>query len=309
MMKTAAALSCFIVLALTGPCARAARTSANYSIPAETVDTAGAAAQSATYSLKASAVGEFGSAVAIANSSAYIGKAGFVGQLYEIVALSVTAPPSSNLNETASRQLVAAPLADDDTTLAALDPSTVTWSIASGPIASISNSGLATAGTVYQDTTATIEGVAQSLSGQLHLSILNVTNDDFGTYAGDGIDDAWQVQYFGEDNSNAFPNADPDGDGQDNRFEFTAGLVPTDASSRFMLSISAVSGQPTQKSLVFSPLVAGRTYVLEFRTDLAADAWAPLSGTSQSDDGAQRTVIDLNATGAKKFYRVTISKP
>ncbi|MEY2546358.1 MAG: hypothetical protein QOG48_1475 [Verrucomicrobiota bacterium] len=286
------------------------RSSANYSIPTDSTDAAGSHVQSANYSVNGSAAGEFGAGSnAIATSVAYAGKNGFVGQLYDLVALSVTAPPSANLNETANRQLLAAPLADDATTLAAFDPSTVGWSIVSGPIASISTGGLATAGTVYQDTPATIGGSAQSLSGQLNLTILNVTNDDFGAYANDQIDDSWQVQYFGQPpNSLAGPNVDADGTGQTNLFKFVAGLNPLDGS-RFTLSILQVSGQPSQKQLVFQPIVSGRTYTPQFATGLTTPNWSALTGTTQIDNGNQRTVTDPNATPAPKYYRLQISKP
>jgi hypothetical protein len=290
--------------------ASAARTSANYSIPVDSTDAGGSSAQSASYALKGSAAGEFGSGQsAVTTSAGYSCKNGFVGELYDIVSLSVTAPPSNNLNEAASRQLVAAPLADDSTTVAPLNPSAVAWSIASGPITSVTAAGVATAGNVYQDTPATLAGTAQGLSGQLVLNILNVTTDDFGAYAGDGIDDSWQVQYFGQPpNALAGPNADPDGDGQNNLFEFTAGLVPNDPNSRLVLSIQPVAGHPGQKSIVFNPVVSGRTYAVQFRTNLVTGAWSPLTGTTQSDNGSTRTVTDPNATGPKD-YRVQVTKP
>ena len=287
-----------------------ARSSANYSIPTDSTDVAGARVQSANYSVNGSAVGEFGASQnALTTSTDYTDKAGFIGQLYDIIALSITAPPSNNLNETASRQLNAAPQADDTSTLATLDPSTVAWSIVGGPISSISSSGLATAGNVYQDTLATIGGTAQSLGGQLNLTILNVTNDDFGAYANDGIDDSWQVQYFGQPpNPLAGPNADADRTGQTNLFKFVAGLNPLDGS-RFTLSIQNVSGQPSQKNLVFTPLVGGRTYVAQFTTTLPnPNSWGTLTGTTQSDNGATRTVTDTSAS-APKSYRVQITKP
>ncbi|MGZ4966336.1 MAG: hypothetical protein ACXV97_04100, partial [Chthoniobacterales bacterium] len=265
--------------------------------------------QSANYSVNGNAVGEFAAGqTAIVTSGSYANKSGFVGELYEIVALSITAS-SNNLNETASRQLNAAPMADDSTTFAALDPSTISWSIVSGPLASISLSGIATAGNVYQDTDASAGGTAQSLSGQLNLTILNVGTDDFGAYAGDQIDDSWQVQYFGQPpNPLAGPNVDADGTGQTNLFKFVAGLNPLDGS-RFTLSIQPMSGQPAQKNLVFQPLVSGRTYNVQFRTNLTSGSWGALTGTTQSDNGNQRTVTDLNASGAPKYYQVQISRP
>jgi hypothetical protein len=308
-MKKLLLFGSILSFALT-PLFAGTRSSANYSISADSVDAAGARAQSASYSLNGSAAGEEGSgAVAVAASTNYANKAGYVGELYDIVALSITAPPSSNLNENTSRQLVAAPQADDLTTLAALNPNTVSWSIVSGPISSISSPGLATAATVYQDTAATVGGSANSLSGQLVLTILNVNIDDYGSYAGDGIDDAWQVQYFGQPpNPLAGPNADADGTGQNNLFKYVAGLNPLDGS-RFTLSIQRASGQPSQKQLVFQALVSGRTYTPNFRLSLTSGGWGGLTGTSQSDNGNQRTVTDLNASGNGKFYQIQITKP
>ena len=296
----------------TGLCVttHAARTSANYSVTTESTDVAGASLQSSNYSVHGSAIGEFGTAQSsLATSIAYSVKGGFVGQLYDLVGLSVTAPPSNSLNETATRQLNAAPLANDSTTLVSLNPATVNWSIVTGPISSISSNGLATAGNVYQNTLAIVGGSAQGLSGQLSLTILNVTTDDFGSYANDQIDDSWQVQYFGQPpNALAGPNADPDGTGQSNLFKFVAGLNPLDGS-RFTLSILPVNGQSSHKNLVFSPIAVGRTYTPQFTGALNSPSWVTLTGTSQSDNGATRTVTDPNATPAPKFYRVQISKP
>jgi hypothetical protein len=288
----------------------AARSSASYSIPAESIDVAGASAQSASYAIKGSAVGEFGAAAsAVTTSAAYSGKPGYVGELYDIVGLAVTSGLSTSLNENTTRQLSAAPLADDSTTTAALSPSAVSWSVVSGPISSISTGGLATAATVYQDTPASVSGIAQSLTGQLSLTILNVNTDDLGAYANDGIDDSWQVQYFGQPpNALAAPGADADHTGQTNLFKFIAGLNPLDGS-RFTISILSVAGHPTQKQLVFQPLVSGRTYSPQFSNTLATPiTWQALTGTTQTDSGVTRTVTDLNASGPK-FYHVQISKP
>ena len=287
------------------------RTSVDYSITADSTNSAGRSVQSANYSVNGSAAGELGAGqTAFITSATYTGKGGFVGGLYDIVALVVRAPPSNNLNETTSRQLVAAPQADDATTLSSLDPSTVAWSVVSGPMASISSSGLATAGNVYQDTFAIVGGGAQSLNGQLNLTILNVGIDDFGAYANDHIDDAWQVQYFGQPpNPFAGPNADADGTGQTNLFKFVAGLNPLDGS-RFAFTIQNLVGQPAQRNVIFDPLVSGRTYMVQFTPTLINPAsWTTLTGTTQSDNGNQRTVTDPNAAVAPKFYRVLITKP
>ena len=61
--------------------------------------------------------------------------------------------------------------------------------------------------------------------------------------------------------------------------------------------------------IVFSPVVAGRTYTVVSKSNLSDPAWVPLATSTQSDNGQQRTVTDLNFSGAKKFYRVSVSKP
>jgi hypothetical protein len=154
-----------------------------------------------------------------------------------------------------------------------------------------------------------VQGSYASLSGLFDLTVLNVLPDNFGSYAGDGLDDSWQNQYFGLDNPDAGPLSDPDSDGQNNRFEFTAGLVPTDPASRFLLRIEPVAGQSAQKRLVFSPRWTDRTYDIVTSTTLAKDSWSALTGATVSDNGNERIVTDPNAGAGEKFYRVQVVKP
>ena len=282
------------------------RSSASYSVATEGFDAGGNLLSSASYSVKGSSAGlivAIGSVV----SPPLTNKSGYVGQLYEVQGLSVTTSPSS-VSETATTQLSAAAALDDLTNLPALNPALVAWAVVIGPITSINSSGLVTTGNVYQNTGALISGTYQSNPGQTNLTVLNLGNDDFGAYAGDQIDDSWQVQYFGlPPNPLAGPNADADGTGQTNLFKFVAGLNPLDGS-RFTLSIQPVSGQPARKNLIFQPLVSGRTYTTQFRTDLTAGSWNPLTGTTESDNGDMRTVTDTSAA-APKYYRVQITLP
>ena len=69
---------------------------------------------------------------------------------------------------------------------------------------------------------ATASASLSGVTGSLDLTVINLLADNFGSYAGDGIDDDWQVSFFGLDNPNAAPNVDFDGDEQDNLFEFLA---------------------------------------------------------------------------------------
>jgi phosphatidylinositol-3-phosphatase len=75
---------------------------------------------------------------------------------------------------------------------------------------------------------------------------------------------SWQIQYFGStSNPDAAPNADPDGDGQNNTAEFLAGTDPTDSASVFqIISIARVDTDV----LVTWTMGNGKTNALQ-RTD------------------------------------------
>ncbi len=286
------------------PLHAAPRTSANYTLTTETTDAGGGRSTSADYTVDASA----GSPGGTTTATNLLGKSGYAGQLYDVTGLTLAATPTT-LDEGGTRQLEAA-AALDDATLLALEPAVVAWSVLTGPLAGINAAGLATATTVYQNTAATARGTWSGFTATLGLTVLDTVPDNYGSYAGDGIDDSWQFQYFGLDNPLAGPAMDPDGDGQNNRFEFTAGLIPTNPLSRLLLRIAPVPGQPQRKNLVFQPLVAGRTYTVVRATSLAPASWSPLPGSPPTvDNGAERTVTDTNATETGKFYRVEITKP
>ena len=104
-------------------------------------------------------------------------------------------------------------------------------------------------------------------------------------------------------------NGDDDGDGNSNHFEFIAGLVPTNAGSVFKISVSSVPGQPSQRAIVMSPIISGRTYTVKSSESLSPPTWIPLSNPTVSDAGNVRTVTDTAATEAKKFYVIEISIP
>jgi hypothetical protein len=125
---------------------------------------------------------------------------------------------------------------------------------------------------------------------------------------GNGINDDWEVQYFGHIGIN--PNADADGTGQNNLFKYVAGLDPTNPNSVFLLQINAVTNQVKQDNLLFNPLAGGRTYKPQFNTDLVNGAWLPLAGyLGPTTNGNQVTITDTNATPPKEFYRIDISLP
>lgn len=280
------------------------RTSADYSITTDTTDAGGAQTASASYINNSSTGGVTG--LSTAASPAAMAKHGYIGQLYEITALQITASPLT-INEGITRQLSASQILDDDSLLN-LAAGTVAWSIQSGPLSGVNANGLATAGVVAQDTAATVQGTFAGLSGSLNLTVLDTIPDNFGTYAGDTLPDDWQVQYFGVDNPLAAPHADPTGGGQDNLFKYIAGLDPLDVNSRFAIASAPVPSQPGQMRIIISPVLAGRTYTVRTTTDLSTAIWPTLTGAIINDNGSERTITDPNATGPRKFYKVEITK-
>jgi len=293
----------FLSLAL--PLHAGPSTSANYTVTPDTVDAGGGRSSSANYTLDSSLSPGGGISSAL-SAPPVLAKSGYVGQLYEASSLALTADPGPGVGEGGTVQLTAMVELDDATLLAA-DPGSVAWSVAAGPLTGIDAAGLATADLVWQDSPASAEAAWGGITGQLALTVLDTDPDNFGSYAGDGLDDDWQHGFFGPDNPLAGPDIDGDGDGDDNRFEFDAGVDPTDPLSRFRLSIHPVPGQPTHRELVFSPRLADRSYAVEMSEDVATP-WLPLGSSNQSDLDEQRTVTDLDATDLLRFYRVLITR-
>ena len=279
------------------------RSSAAYTIPADTIEAGGRRVTSAAYTIDGS-VGGIGGIGTVATTTA---KHSYIGQLYDITNVIITASPAT-VNEGATRQLAATATLDDGTALTPA-PTAVTWSVVNGPVTSVNASGVATAGLVYENTPATVQGSYFARSGTLGLTVLNVNLDNFGLYAGDTVDDAWQVQYFGLNNPLALSGQDPDGDGQINGYEYIVGTVPTDPNSLFRLRIEAVPGQPARKNLIFSPRFPSRTYTPEFRLNVEAGPFALIPVSSTADAGIERTVTDLQAIDPRRTYRIRITFP
>jgi hypothetical protein len=269
----------------------------NYTITADTVSHGGTRTTSAAYTNDGSAGGSVG--ISTVTTPAETMKHGYIAQLTEVTALQLAASPAT-VNEGTTRQLTATATLDDATTSALL-ATDVAWSVPSGPLTSIASTGLATAGIVYQNTAATAQGVYSGITGTLNLSVVNVNLDDFGSYSGDGLDDAWQVQYFGLSNPNAAPMLDPDGDGHTNAFENLAGIDPTSAASFFRVTQSTLSANSFH--LTF-PTVPGRSYQLQSSPNLAPP-WTDI-GTAEAGTGSTLT-LPVNVSGeTRRFFRVSI---
>ena len=128
----------------------------------------------------------------------------------------------------------------------------------------------------------------------------------------DGIPDWWMLRYFGHTtgltNDDSLANDDADGTGQNNLYKYVVGLDPTNPASVFLLQVTAVTNQPAQYNLTFSPWDGRRTYSPQFTTDLVEGVWLPLPGyTGPVTNGNQVTITDINAIGPQRFYRIDIS--
>lgn len=286
----------------------AERTSNNYTITAETLDFGGQIVASSSYAIQGS-VGTVAGIAEHSSGAVTIARHGYVGQIYDLLGYGLLAsdfyPP-----EEGSTQIIPVRTADDGTNL--IIPTTgFIFTPLDGPIESISPTGLVETSSVHQDTQIMVGATSPAFEGELQLLlyVLDTLPDNFGTYAGDGLPDTWQINYFGHNNPLAAPLLDPDGDGQNNRFEYTAGIIPTDPLSRFLLSIEAVPGEPTHRNLKFSPVFGDRTYTVKSNTTIGGGVWGNLTDFADDNNNPERTITDQAATSSKKFYQVEITKP
>jgi hypothetical protein len=260
------------------------------------VDGGGQRSTSASYTMD----GSLGGIAGIEGSGADTNKAGYIGQLTEVVSMTATGTPAT-INQGATSQLTGTATLDD-TTVTALAGSDITWNTVTYPFQSVDGNGLLTAAAnVYANPVGNVYGSYLGTTSNASVQVL-------GPYAGSGIPDTWFNQYFGmPPNANAAPTADADGTGQNNLFKYTAGLDPTNPASVFVLKIANVAGQPGQEALTWTPLATGRTYTPEYRTNLTSGSYAGYTGPTTNIP--QVSVTDVNATQASKFYHIRISYP
>jgi len=296
-----------IVCVLTLPCWSVAATQS-----VSVIDAGGQGSSSEKYTNTASfgAIGGFSGD----SASAVYYQSGLISQLNETSGFAV-GPEDGAVIEQASLQLEASAVLEDGTR-SLTDPADVDWSIAAGsatsaggPLAAISTTGVLTAGAVDVHTAALIEATHLGQDYALTITVLDWQGDSFGSYAEDGLSDAWQVNYFGINSSAAVAAADPDQDGQDNAFEYLSGADPTDANSRFQARMS--SGDQGLE-LSFSPFIESRTYRILHAADLTNGAWQSLESvqiiaedhTSEIKRG--RVAAISTDSAAAGFYKVEI---
>ena len=129
-------------------------------------------------------------------------------------------------------------------------------------------------------------------------------------YNWDGLDDKYQREHFDPFTSaDAAPNADPDGDGFTNIEEATLNSNPTDPSSIPVVKVEVDPFEVLSVSLnangsrVLFASVAGATYQLFSRKDLASGTWEPVGDAIQAS-GETTEILDPSATEEFEFYQV-----
>jgi hypothetical protein len=126
-----------------------------------------------------------------------------------------------------------------------------------------------------------------------------------------GLPVAWVLTYFGTTTVDL--GADPDGDGMSNKEEYLAGTDPTDANSRFHLTIQTVGGNQEVSFVAQSAVGSGyegksRHYTLESSMDPAGGSWTPVSGFIDVVGAGQTVRYTVPPPGAARaFYRASIS--
>ena len=157
--------------------------------------------------------------------------------------------------------------------------------------------------------------VFQSWNSGLVASDLNRVSDVFVAVVavspdsdGDGIADAWTMEYFGHPTGQAGDLSrsqdDADGDGMTNLQEYIAGTIPTSAASVFDAAISLVVAS---NNVVLSwPATAGRTYQVQYKDDLSDTVWQNAPGGVSVNGNTAYFSAPFDAP-PKRFYRIRAS--
>jgi hypothetical protein len=126
-----------------------------------------------------------------------------------------------------------------------------------------------------------------------------------GALGANGLPIAWQLLNFG--NSNVDPNADPDGDGMNNRQEYLAGTNPNDASSQLKIIRFALDAGGTAELTWQSVLTRG--YYVEQALDLAPPLWLDSGLGLIAPDGTNTSLSFADPNAPIRFYRVCAVRP
>ena len=204
-----------------------------------------------------------------------------------------------------SEQQLSVSMLYDDATRSPLAASAVVWSKLSGPLI-VDATGRVTAEPVYQDTSGQIQAANAALSDTYDLTVTNSATDNYQEYAGDAIDDDWQIAYFGlPPNSSAAASVDFDGDGQNKRWNFSP------VSTQVTPVTSFASSQPVNPARGQPRLQQGHAREKLHAPLLHRSGRFQHSGNSftPQDEALDHPVQDTAASQTSKFYQVEITQP
>lgn len=261
-------------------------------------------------------VGFVGEPGVVASSGDVVARQGGNGSIYYPASLAIF-PEATSINEQgaanpdSTRTQLRGVVTYDDATLGAVAGDQIAWhppAIESG-LASISPSGVAQAAAVYQNMNTAFSANYLGLGATNTLQVLNVLPDNYGVWAGDTFDDAWEI---GQGMTGAV-NPDATNNGVPNWQLYAMGFNPQRSAPAALASAATTGGfltirytrNPYATNYVFTPqesgnLPAGFTNMVN-----------PVSVTNLSD-GVEHIVTrgstPLNATN-RQFLRVRISKP
>lgn len=335
-MKPLTLFSCLILASASQAFAQSTSTSPSFVLlhaPAGDLAGGGRVANASGTVVAEISVGDAASGAVSAGTAAGVQtKGNLIGQLTDPRTVTVAASPTT-INEGGTRQLTPTATLDDATTL----PLTglVLWTFGA-PISTIDAlTAVATASPVFQNTPRQVTATFRGVSGSLSLTVLNVSLDNYFQYAGDGMDDAWQVSNFGlPPNANAGPNANGDGDLFNNFLEFAFGTDPNNAASGSGVIAHAnglltMRGQPTT-SMVNTPngvdfravfgrrknyLALGLNYIVQFSDEdlsLFQNSTATpviVASDDEFDVVTVRYPFFLSTGKKAQFFRVQVTGP
>lgn len=289
----------FLGLMLLGGVASATtRTGGVVVVSADALDGGGQRTTGSLYRVDASLCGIGG----VSAGNGQVAKTGYIAQLTEVTNLRFVVS-SSPMNEAGTAQLSGVAGLDDGTVVA-LSGSEVRWAPVAFPLTAIAPNGVATSGVVYVDTAGAVTGAYLGVTGTATFVVLDIIPDNFGIYAGDQVNDGWQVRYYGANNPNGQGGATAS-NGQSVADNYLADLDPTDPSARFVLTAFS-NGTPAR--IYFNPSSTGRVYALYYRESLNTGTWSVVDG-SMPVVGGTPCLSDTNAMTSTRFYRVDVGLP
>jgi hypothetical protein len=120
-------------------------------------------------------------------------------------------------------------------------------------------------------------------------------------FDGNGINDDWEVQYFGHIGVN--PNADPDGDGFSNAQELAAGTDPNDQASALRITSIIANGSDVVINFTTS---SNKFYDVQYNVDLALTNWSAVVTNVAGTGGIEQATDPGAASLTNRFYRVRL---